>query len=54
MRISLMLDIGQMAWSEENTLWARGGYEYRRNKFGNHDKPGGDTDALTFNLEWHF
>lgn len=54
MRTSLMLDVGQMAWGEANELWVGAGYEYWRNKFGNHDKPGVDTDALTFNLEWHF
>lgn len=54
MRTSLMVDVGQLAWGDENTLWGGVGYEYWRNKFGNHDKPGVDTDALTFNLEWHF
>ncbi|MDN3521663.1 hypothetical protein [Halomonas ramblicola] len=54
MRASLMLDVGQLAWGEENQLWAGVGYEYWRNKFGNHDKPGVDTDAPTFQLEWHF
>jgi len=54
MRTSLMVDAGQLAWGSENTLWVGLGYEYWRNKFGNHDKPGVDTDALTLNLEWHF
>ncbi|EPC02089.1 hypothetical protein L861_04860 [Litchfieldella anticariensis FP35 = DSM 16096] len=54
MRTSLMLDVGKLAWGEGDNLWAGVGYEYWRNKFGNHDKPGVDTDALTFNLEWHF
>ncbi|WP_163558773.1 hypothetical protein [Halomonas sp. NO4] len=54
MRTSLMVDVGQLAWGGENTLWTGVGYEYWRNKFGNHDKAGVDTDALTFNLEWHF
>ncbi|MFC3286030.1 hypothetical protein [Litchfieldella rifensis] len=53
MRSSLMLDVGQLAWSQSDQLWAGVGYEYWRNKFGNHDKPGVDTDAVTFNLEWH-
>lgn len=54
MRTALMLDVGQVAWGEENRLWAGVGYEYWRNKFGNHDKPGVDTDAPTLQLEWHF
>ncbi|MCG6658940.1 hypothetical protein HOP52_14360 [Halomonas campisalis] len=53
-RTSLMLDVGQLAWGSPNNLWAGVGYEHWRNKFGNHDKPGVDVDALTFNLEWHF
>lgn len=54
MRTSLMLDVGQVAWGAENSLWMGVGYEYWRNKFGNHSQPGVDTDAMTFNLEWHF
>ncbi|SFU76224.1 hypothetical protein [Halomonas korlensis] len=54
MRTSLMLDAGMLAWGEENQLWAGVGYEYWRNKFGNHGKPGVDTDAPTLQLEWHF
>ncbi|HRP95797.1 MAG TPA: hypothetical protein PL143_06055 [Rhodocyclaceae bacterium] len=54
MRTSLMLDLGQMAWGGKNTLWAGIGYEYWRNKFGNHGKPGVDTRAPTLQLEWHF
>lgn len=54
MRTSLMLDVGQLAWGESNQLWAGVGYEYWRNKFGNHGKDGVDTDAPTFQLEWHF
>ncbi|WP_108445632.1 hypothetical protein [Halomonas denitrificans] len=53
MRTSLMLDAGQLAGMGENTLWVGAGYEYWRNKFGNQDKPGVDTDALMFQLEWH-
>ena len=53
MRTSLMLDVGQLAWGEANQLWAGVGYEYWRNKFGNHGKDGVDTDAPTFQLEWH-
>lgn len=53
MRTSLMLDVGQLGGMGENTLWVGAGYEYWRNKFGNHDKPGVDTDALMFQLEWH-
>lgn len=54
MRTSLMVDVGQMAWDKKNTLWVGIGYEYWRNKFGNHGKPGVDTDAPTLQLEWHF
>lgn len=54
MRTSLMLDVGQVAWGAENSLWMGVGYEYWRNKFGNHSQPGVDTDAMTLNLEWHF
>ena len=53
MRTRLMLDAGQLTWGSENTLWVGVGHEYWRNKFGNHSKPGVDTDALTLNLEWH-
>lgn len=53
MRSSLMLDVGRLAGGGENTLWVGAGYEYWRNKFGNHGKPGVDTDALMFQLEWH-
>nr|WP_300310297.1 hypothetical protein [Halomonas sp.] len=52
-RSSLMLDVGKLAWGESNQLWVGAGYEFWRNKYGNHGKPGVDTDALTFNLEWH-
>ena len=54
LRTSLMLDVGRLAWGGENQLWAGVGYEFWRNKFGNHDKPGVDTDAPTLQLEWHF
>ncbi|WP_104204729.1 outer membrane protein OmpK [Billgrantia saliphila] len=54
LRTALMLDVGRLAWGEENQLWAGIGYEYWRNKFGNHDKPGVDTDAPTLQVEWHF
>ncbi|MBF8222024.1 hypothetical protein [Halomonas sp. 328] len=54
LRTSLMVDVGQLAWGESNNLWAGVGYEHWRNKFGNADGPGVDTDAATFNLEWHF
>lgn len=53
MRTRLRLDAGQLAWGGVNILWVGVGYEYWRNKFSNHDKPGVDTDALTLNLEWH-
>ncbi|MDT8879568.1 hypothetical protein RSO68_08805 [Halomonas saccharevitans] len=53
MRSSLMLDVGQLGGMGENTLWVGAGYEYWRNKFGNQNKPGVDTDALMLQLEWH-
>lgn len=53
-RTSLMVDVGQLAFDKSNTLWAGVGYEYWDNKFGNHDKPGVDTRAPTFQMEWHF
>lgn len=53
-RTSLMVDVGQLAFDKSNTLWAGVGYEYWDNKFGNHGKPGVDTRAPTFQLEWHF
>lgn len=53
-RSSLMVDVGQLAFNKSNTLWAGVGYEYWDNKFGNHGKPGVDTRAPTFQLEWHF
>lgn len=53
-RTSLMVDVGQLAFDKSNTLWAGVGYEYWDNKFGNHGKPGVDTRAPTFQMEWHF
>ncbi|PSJ37490.1 hypothetical protein C7I36_15340 [Zobellella taiwanensis] len=53
-RPSLMFDVGQLAFNKSNTLWAGVGYEYWRNKFGNQGMDGIDTDAPTFQLEWHF
>ena len=54
MRTSLMADLGHVLAGKKNTFWAGVGYELWRNKFGNHDKPGVDTDALTLQLEYHF
>ena len=54
MRTSLMVDVGQMAWGKKNTLWVGVGYEYWRNKFGNHGIQGVDVNAPTFQMEWHF
>ena len=60
MRTSLMVDVGQMAWGNKNTFLMGVGYEYWRNKFGNHaygngvEEPGIDTEAPTFQMEWHF
>jgi len=53
-RTSLMVDVGQMAWGDKNSLWVGVGYEHWRNKFGNHGKPGVNTNAPTLQLEWHF
>lgn len=54
MRASLMVDVGQMVWGKKNTLLMGVGYEYWRNKFGNHGIQGVDVDAPTFQMEWHF
>ncbi|MCT7656580.1 hypothetical protein MBH78_22000 [Oceanimonas sp. NS1] len=54
LRASLMLDVGQLAFNKKNIFWLGVGYEYWRNKYGNHGKPGVDTDAPTLNMEWHF
>lgn len=54
MRASLMVDVGQMAWGKKNTLLMGVGYEYWRNKFGNHGIKGVDVHAPTFQMEWHF
>jgi nucleoside-specific outer membrane channel protein Tsx len=53
-RSALMVDVGQLAYGKKNTFLMGVGYELWRNKFGNHDKPGVDTDAPTLNLEFHF
>ncbi|WP_319783828.1 hypothetical protein [Oceanisphaera sp. IT1-181] len=53
-RTSLMVDAGKLAFNKDNTVWVGVGYEYWRNKFGNQDGIGTDTDAATVNLEWHF
>jgi len=54
MRTALMVDVGQMINGSKNTFLAGVGYELWRNKFGNHDKPGVDTDAAMLQLEYHF
>ncbi|MCV2217189.1 outer membrane protein OmpK [Thauera sp. Sel9] len=60
MRTSLMVDVGQMAWGKKNTFLMGVGYEYWRNKFGNHafangdQKPGIKTTAPMFQMELHF
>ncbi|WP_248282000.1 hypothetical protein [Parazoarcus communis] len=60
MRTSLMVDVGQMVTGKKNTFLMGVGYELWRNKFGNYKnaagvkKPGIDTDAPTFQMEWHF
>lgn len=60
MRTSLMVDVGQLTGGKKNTFLMGVGYELWRNKFGNHayangvTKPGIDTNAPTFQAEWHF
>ena len=60
MRTSLMVDVGQLAAGRKNTLLVGVGYEMWLNKFGNHataagvTKPGINTYAPTFQMEWHF
>lgn len=60
MRTSLMVDVGQMVSGKKNTFLVGVGYELWRNKFGNHSLANGttqsgiDTDAPTFEMEWHF
>ncbi len=54
MRAALMVDVGQMVSGRKNTFLMGVGYEYWRNKFGNHGIPGVDVDAPTFQAEWHF
>lgn len=53
-RTSLMVDIGKLAFDADNKLWAGVGYEYWHNKFGNQKGTGTQTNAATFNLEYHF
>lgn len=53
-RTSLMVDVGKLAFDADNKLWAGVGYEYWHNKFGNQKGPGTQTNAPTFNLEYHF
>lgn len=53
-RTSLMVDVGKLAFDADNKLWAGVGYEYWRNKFGNQKGDGTQTNAATFNLEYHF
>jgi nucleoside-specific outer membrane channel protein Tsx len=60
MRTSLMLDAGQLIAQQKNKFYLGIGYEYWRNKFGNHaysngnEKPGINTHAPTLQTEWHF
>lgn len=53
-RTSLMVDVGKLAFDADNKLWAGVGYEYWHNKFGNQKGDGTQTNAPTFNLEYHF
>lgn len=62
MRASLMVDVGQMAFSRKNMFWLGLGYEYWNNKFGYHDrsatnatpKDGIRTSTPTLQAELHF
>ena len=54
MRTALMIDVGQMVSGRKNTFLMGVGYEYWRNKLGNHSIPGVDVDAPVFQAEWHF
>lgn len=61
-RMSLMVDVGQLAMNKKNTFWLGIGYEYWNNKFGNHSysptnasaRPGIKTSTPTLNAEIHF
>lgn len=53
-RSSVMLDVGKILWDTKNQFWLGVGYEYWRNKFGNHGVPGDFTQTPTFQAEWHF
>jgi nucleoside-specific outer membrane channel protein Tsx len=54
MRASWLVDVGGRLIGEKNTLFAGIGYELWRNKFGTSGLPGGNTDAPTLQLKWHF
>lgn len=60
MRAALMLDVGRMVTGRKDSFFVGVGYEYWRNKFGNHEDAAGrkqagiDTHAPTLQMEWHF
>lgn len=59
-RTSLMVDVGQIAFSKKNLAYVGIGYEYWHNKFGNHndargnEKVGINTHTPTIQAELHF
>lgn len=54
MRTALMADVGAAAGSTPNRFFMGVGYELWRNKFGNQDMPGVDTNTPTLHARWHF
>lgn len=54
MRTALMADVGAAVGSTPNRFFMGVGYELWRNKFGNQDMPGVDTNTPTLHARWHF
>mgnify|MGYP002129987133 CR=1 FL=1 len=58
--MQVMYDVSPHIGAAAKTFKVGLEYQYWRNKFGNHaygngvEKPGIDTDAPTFQMEWHF
>lgn len=53
-RVAWLADIGGLLADRPNSVFAGVGYELWRNKYGSNGLPGGDTDAPTLQLKWHF
>ncbi len=53
-RVAWLADVGSLVAGRPNSLFAGVGYELWRNKYGSDGLPGGDTDAPTLQLKWHF